>query len=851
MNIHMGYPSNDFVYYVGTINTSDATVTHDIRQAWSPDSNLVNYGGGMTFSYVIEQDDYSGKKPYIILNESTWDTAYNVGELILYIFNNSTGNSADSLEEQISVMKTAIIESFKANYNIDLDTSIADNIIKMCIGFVEYLKSDNYDLCVHRVSSIDGPMELDDLIVNAKLNSKTSFVDPSKNKTLYMEKPDSQLFIKIPRIEDIKNNYFNGLKMIPKRQDIMPEPLDPLFLTPQYVQVTRNSTRYLVEGDSRNNKLPIQANEKLYYDAICKMLTLAREDMETTYKTPEGEEVEAGEHSITYQAIRFYLIYLIEAAARFNWAHNARIVLSREDEIYDSDDDDNSSSTSDDVYGSNAYRYTTDIDILGNMSAATIRNLRKSDNISEEQKRRIDAMLRRPSDDIIGEVYDMLFEIDRNCIAEFLIKMLRWGNRKPTAITFSCFESGSSVNSDVNPFEFDLAGFRPTTPSSSFVNSELKIVDGHEFMFDSLIVSGTVVKDTEFCYQEIGTSMSIPSSVVGMKTYREYIGDQDISYKQYVYLSLFDILEIVAADPERIEGITLARDGTIKFEVPERVGNPRAIRLGGVLTDVSRSKGEHLLYVSDTVTKNSVNLNASGDFGAYLRIINEIFTNSDLSNMVGLGSFDTLQQASEIITERNCTNDELLIAKMVADSSAPLLNTLRKAAETDSVSDISYLLNTLHDFMRGGSNMSGAQSNVNITNAAAVEKLNVFGGSGGTSNPNPGNTVPDMIVQEIGEANLCAYLATKDPYKEYFGLLRDTKGVSKIYKLDNPEFVNYVKEHPNTVKRYFVSNVAEKVIYNVFSDLLSGPNPKLSYVFDSVETCKGLLEIYADGKKVK
>lgn len=432
-----------------------------------------------------------------------------------------------------------------------------------------------------------------------------SFVSSGINKTLFMDKPSSKVFIKIPMYPAIiEDNY-----SLPSRGEIMPEYEDVLFYTPDYKEKALVFDIPLIEGSVENNKKGIYDNEREYYNALKELI-----DYGISQKYPDNTLEECIEKCIYDTDVYNYILDLIIRAAYFNWDH-VGLLPEHDDEEDDDDDITSEKSTEDSGGGGMFYSKKQSNGTFGFTGGLT------------KIKGYVDA------------------EVSRNIYApiDILLRMLRWGNRKPRAIVL---ENGFT--------ELDLNSFSILTPQEGIDDGVVKIENGVEFHLAAVVEASGDFKDLTYLRNQgvNFTGMNVP---VGAMCIRHFsIDDGKRTLYQRVYMSLADIAELLEERPNAINGIKKDSNGNFSVSFVTSLEEQEALAtnlLQSLAVINTSATKEDYLFVSNRVINHALTLNAKTTNLGYLGLMRKYFysaeTNMELGRLNYISKAEFISKASE------------------------------------------------------------------------------------------------------------------------------------------------------------------------------------------------------------
>lgn len=413
-----------------------------------------------------------------------------------------------------------------------------------------------------------------------------NFVNSGLNKTLKMATPSSKVFIRLPNYATVSSGSYT----LPTKDEVMPDYSNPEYETVHYKNFASIEDLPIIEGSPRNNRLAIQDNEREFYNALKEYLHYG---IQQQY-SKSLEEVEMTE--LIESDVFEYLKDLAERILRFGWQHTG--VIPEEIEEFSGD----SSET-------------------GEESKETIQVYAMMKSEGSKPFASGTVKLRNYIESESGK--------NREAIAEIIIKLLRWGNRKPSKIVV-----------DNGMCDLDLNTFRIMESKESFDESEIERIGNAQYVLVSAIyATGTFMDHTYL--NNIGVNintMHYPIGILCTRTHKSRTGDK--KRLQYVYMSIADVLEILETAPEEIKGITVTSDGKYIVEKPygeeeyERYKTTLERAVAQINMDVDQ---ESVAVVTDKVIEHALAVNANTADLGYLKILNKYLysmsTNADLGRL--------------------------------------------------------------------------------------------------------------------------------------------------------------------------------------------------------------------------
>ena len=315
----------------------------------------------------------------------------------------------------------------------------------------------------------------------------------------------------------------------------------------------------LVEGKASNNTLPIQENEQEMYDALVKWMqsNIVEEYGKSALDTDDKNVV----LDLNSQG---YLNALMCAIYSWHWSHNPNVPFYDPEEKKTDDDDDDSETAS-----QYSYRLKPGEEFAMRMNAYyPLQNFVKDASIALGYK-----------------VY-----------AEAIIKLCRWGDRKPSSLYFEGY-----------PKIFDL-GTNRTRSYLGDISDYKQAIDsnGCNLIAKRLIFDNTRIVATDYTVEHGYKYNTFPTSV-GIVFAQIYVNKNDPSRKIQLesYYSMLDIVTLLMMNEKGIptdfkpKGFSIDADGNV--HAPELLED-------GVTFDelVSKYNAEKNSLLSDPFYKNRI-----------------------------------------------------------------------------------------------------------------------------------------------------------------------------------------------------------------------------------------------------
>lgn len=482
-------------------------------------------------------------------NNNPFLTVANIGDLkgkvimvdsIIVLLNKlSTQGPIDKSNNMLEKISEGLEQKTKVSFSVDDLISL----YKANQDFIQYMKN-NISVDLSEVGqSFLSPTADKSIIDKYKLSVRSKelwFMDEKINVSEVQNKPEDRLFIQIPEYVNLVTTGANALlselpKLIsPYKEEYAKYGNLPKERNPQILLRSPNYKNYVTEvnpsfdlknvtGDPSNNDLPIQENEREFYEALCSLYDYTQKK--------QGEPENIGLSSVPYfpklnNIFKDYIVNLISKALQINYSHTYFVPTSMDFDDDNNDDNDSASeSDSNEVAGSYSFH-----SILEG-------GIEKGPNKAKQSA--TDIVLNYV-DGNTGDVYSL---------CEAAVKLLRWGSRKPTKLKVS----GASKY-----LSLDL--FREETSSGNLGSMELQVIDGCAlYPTGYKIQAAGNFADSDFIRSLgfIPEGFIIP---VGLSTCKKYFSTGSDSLLQIVNISIIDIVYNL------IHGIENPNDNVVGFK---------------------------------------------------------------------------------------------------------------------------------------------------------------------------------------------------------------------------------------------------------------------------------------------
>lgn len=460
-----------------------------------------------------------------------------------------------------------------------------------------------------------------DSLINTKVtlpileNSKEEeyeldFVREGKNVDKLMVNSDDEVFIRLDTYEEILVNdgeitNFLGNVIVPFKK--------PEFYTPNYRNaLTPDFNMKSLIGDADNNDLDIQPNELEFYNAMKELINYG-----IRQEYPDKDLEECINNHISSARVKNYLKNLAVAIAGVNWGFTGYFPISQ---LANFD--------------------VSDLEDLENDSDDRGVDENTGDTESAEGKKTFFAKEFTPDgmfdgEYIITDVIDKASCSDIYAPAEAVIKLLRWGDRKPTRLKLKALSE-----------YLDLANCRIEKTSGSFKNLKVKKVNGATYSPRAIIKAPNKIKDVNYATSIGGTSstLAIP---VGLLLTKQYEGGM----VQEVAVSIPTLIKHLKEFPYDVRGIQYIDN---KIVTALDIGDATSISLDNLTTLVRNSRSGERVYLN---TEEFIDFYLN--YGQY---------SMDTSDLVILATFLNMKDIGSEIAQKSFSSPSELSSKYLSDN---------------------------------------------------------------------------------------------------------------------------------------------------------------------------------------
>lgn len=425
--------------------------------------------------------------------------------------------------------------------------------------------------------------------INDSLEFSYKYINASINRTEFMRKPEDKVFIHVPSYEEVISQPSSSF--IPSKKEIFIPYRIPEFFYPKYKQyLSKDDNESDIIGNSENNDLPIQENELEFYETLKELVLYG---IHQSY--PDKQIEECVQANVGSQEVRDFLVDMAVNVAPWNWMHTALYPIERiAEDDNDIDEMEVSDSSGDSLESSQIY--------LARESGAG--KLFSGEN--ELSRYILDATCNN---------------IFAPC--EAIIKLLRWGSRKPSRLKLD----GTGKYYDLNTsFLF--------TQSGSFKNLEIIKDNGNTLSPAGIIMAIGKFQDLRYL-KEIGLNkdtLNIPVGIIGFRSYNN-------GQEQAVYVSIIDfVLNMLNGNKDvSMSGVSYENNRiVVKAGMLEE--NPLDLDLC-----VDRVKGDanslNVFYRTNEVKDMYMKYNVPISRVSLLSIVEDYLYNKEVSYIITTNSF--------------------------------------------------------------------------------------------------------------------------------------------------------------------------------------------------------------------
>lgn len=514
--------------------------------------------------YVTSYQGY--KVPFIVTTEK----GYFVDQLCQIILQAGLDKLKTSTDQEVLFTQALHLTS-----NV-LDPESRDLFLTSIDNFIKYLKNElsfpiKVDATRVRGNIVDTMAKIEAMNNSqglAELNSA------ELNYTSFQKTPEDRFFISLPRYETLVRAFREGTQdtLLPQMSEIS-EPFDNSYLyTENWEKVDKRSFNINdLKGYSEANELPIQENEKEWYDLAIKFMNYA---VCQEHKDKSLDELVAtGEYSPIVMG------YFKDLLGKLLIRHRGYTGLFPADETGDENDLDDDGISAEGT---------------GEDATSSIGYGREAVRKALKDERGV-AIVIDPRE-IVYSYIDKIIQDTKNpyVIVEAIVRLARWGNRKPTQIKLT----GADLYLNLEDFSIqktpkNLKGLKPV------------LVEGADLVPVAFIKSNISIADRSDYLESIGMDNTRRlNSLLGLQCVRTLEGNVNIT----VNLDFITIIKEYKNGNKnfKIYGLDYVNGEltVTNSEIFQKVMQKPLISLNSVLTGIeSDVYGEYITEVSEDLEK--------------------------------------------------------------------------------------------------------------------------------------------------------------------------------------------------------------------------------------------------------
>ncbi|WP_304427880.1 hypothetical protein [uncultured Clostridium sp.] len=386
-------------------------------------------------------------------------------------------------------------------------------------AYTDFLAFKNKEVTVNMnvtVSDMVNPSITQKIVDTYKIVSRPKelwFLDENINVSSEMKTPEDRVYVRLPDYEELVTQEIADVFAAELPHLIKPYPSQQLY-TPYYMDYIQTVDPSFdvkkVVGNPTNNDLPIQPNEEEFYKALCSLAEYTTKN-KTHYGEASDEEIDrmAQLHLSTTafanldEDFRRLAIALLDKALAINYMHTGFVPISK---VYDNDDDSNDdvekdTTISTEEIGSSYEYYDTGKVRIGNAS------------------------------DIILAYLDGETNGDYKALCEAIVKLLRWGDRKPSKLKVVGAKKYLSLES-----------FISESNSGNFASMEVKEIEGCTLLPSNYKITLSEDFNDMNYFASLGIDVESINLPVGLVLSKRYITEDGSGLVQDIHTSLIDIV---------------------------------------------------------------------------------------------------------------------------------------------------------------------------------------------------------------------------------------------------------------------------------------------------------------------
>lgn len=797
-------------------------------------------------SRVIQDIAQYGDRVQVLVPAQAQDSS--IPALPVVVVDATSGNDVSSIYKFI-VSNPSMTEAHLAPLTAHLvkgGMKIVEDEVKFiweCTGLlIKYLKGEDlFKVNAPATFFADTERTLSAVKVhNGRLGHQFQYISAETNVTNFMNSEDDTFYVEIPAYAKLRSEDFSTDYLLPKSSDICkpyPHPIyasvyarrvlegspsqissalsllnDDMQLKPEFRNNVPKINPMYVLGDSRNNDLPIQPNEEEYYNALIEYI---KYDIKETYRDGDVEELFRTSHCS--RDMLMYLLELLKLVTSMNWTHTDKYPIDKailreyDDEPREDDDDDNDFGES---------------ELYSGMSGEI-----------------------EPGHDYVRTFVEDAANSGMGLAAyvEAIIKMSRWGRKKPNVLRLGDFNQYLDLNTLI---------IRNT--SGDFSSNKPVLIDGYEMEASALVLFDERYKDKDYL-NTIRVNTSRVSVPVGLACKKNYSGGRT----QIVYMSMIELIQAYRNNPEikLIKGISFDGSSFKLDESLQQITQTISLRLvqGAVSQNVDKLQ---VFYISEGIGTMALEYSCQGI--SNLGILAEYLSAQNaLTRWYGQLKFSTKEELGSLMTTTPMPVD-VYVKVNIANVLIPIVMNASEIYETKgrapidlsgAFSDYLQVMSSLHyssedQFLVGRSSVPAVKEAVVSTPAteSSMQKSSSFTGTTESSDQRV-STPAEVVLEESSVQQmslpdqLAAVLVTPKQEGETVHALRDggedvVMGfILRKVNGRNTYILLGASEVP-TGSPLSATSVAtvQALVYESFNSILSGNIEKVRGTFNSKGT---------------
>ena len=442
--------------------------------------------------------------------------------------------------------------------------------------------------------SLKNPVKDSQIILEINAKNGLPYLLNPKNRNTFMSSPEDMVFLKLPSYERVISDttplavnfkeFFNPYK-------------ENKYFSYEYKE-------YLLPGDNirdiigypENNNLDIQDNELDFFNSMKSLIDYA------TQKYYSGVSVaDCKKYGHCDPKVTEYLINLAVIVGAWNWSHTGKYPI-----IIQTDDFNEDGSQVDDVSSESMSSKNYNRQFLGEHDHFLDAEVMLTGFI----KKAIDA----------GNIY---------APAEAVIKLLRWGNRKPTMLKLGGYDK-----------YLDLDSFLITDSSGTFADKIPIKQDGATYSPLAFIMANGKFKDLDFLRStnRKNAQLDVPVGALLIRYFED-------NAQQYVAMSLPDFIEHLKNNPGDIQGCSYNPNKEPHIQLEPDIFKGTSYSLDDTVSLISKCQnGTKIYYTSEDFENFFLEFNALNSTVSELSILASALTSKELQRNLDNRCFTNLEE---------------------------------------------------------------------------------------------------------------------------------------------------------------------------------------------------------------